>query len=183
MLNGLMPSIIKNEWHLESFRSCGLKGNKLLYTWSPEYGASTSKYVMDMIYCKQFIHPRNDLFDVNRAENTRRWKNGTLKDWDDSKNWIDFSKMGNTIFGGDQAYDLFELNIEWNDLFGGWRHVQVRDDEEIFSTTNQMDDEYAHDDKEIFLIDKTIKPESIKLVNGVNSRVFKNKIHFNYTKS
>jgi len=181
LANGLMPSFVKNDWHLEAFKEDGLVGDKLLYTWSPEYGEGTRKYTMDMIYCKQYIHPRNEQYDAKYKETRKAWKDGTLKDWDAEENWIDFSKRDNKIWGGEQHYDLFELDTVDGTDFGYWSHGQFRSSS-IFSTTHLMDDDYAHVDKRIFLFDKTIKPQCIKLVSEVHSRIFNNKIHLNFIK-
>lgn len=175
--SGILCSKVKNESHLDEFRSLGLVGDKVVYTWSPDYGQSTSKYIVDMIYCKQFIHPRNDLFDRRYAKTKRLWLDGKVSDWDDDANWVDFSKLDRKILGGDQAYDLYEIEVNEEDYFADYVHHQ-HSDQFKFSTTFGMDDRYAHDDKRIFLFDRDITPREIKLVSEVSSQIFNNKIHF-----
>ena len=171
-----MPSEIKNTAHLEMFRHDGLVGDRVLYTWSPDFGLGTDKYVKDMIYCKQFIHPRNDIYTKLVDRLTRAWYKGEVLDWHDNEfsDLLDMSLLGGKIFGGDQVYDLYEINVSEGSEFGSFIHIQDRSEG---STTSQLDEEYAHSDKEIFLFDHVIDPSHIKLAHTISSQVFNNKIH------
>jgi len=171
---GLIRSRVKNHDHLEAFGSWGLNG--VVYTWSPESGSSTTKYIKDMIYCKQFIHPRNDMFDRSYDKLLEGWRSGLIEDWDAEENWVDFSKIGPAIFGGDQEYDLYEIEVNSAPDAAHFIHIQDQTQTK-FGTTHLMDDDYAHDDKPIFIFDRDIRPAEFNLVAEVSSRIFNNKIH------
>jgi hypothetical protein len=176
MSHGLIPNKVKNVAHLETFRHDGLVGDRVLYTWSPDSGLGTDKYAKDMIYCKQFIHPRNDMHTKLVDRLRRGWNAGHISDWYDNEftAQLDMSILGGEIFGGDCVYDLYEIDINEGSEFGRFIHIQ---DREKCSTTSQLDEEYAHSDKEIFLFDHVIIPSRIRLAHTVNSQVFNNKIH------
>ena len=129
-----------------------------------------------MIYCKQFIHPRNDIFDHKYNKLLENWRSGLIEDWDAEENWVDFSKIGPAIFGGDQEYDLYEIDITDEQEIVHFTHIQDPSQTK-FGTTHLMDDDYAHDDKPIFIFDRDIRPDELKIVTGVSSRIFNNKIY------
>ena len=178
--HGILRSSVKNSTHLDAFNSSGLIGDQVVYTWSPDYGQSTTKYIKDMIYCKQFIHPRNDMFDKRHKTLIANYSLGVNINWEDDNNWIDFSKIGNTILGGDRFYDLYEIQIDDDDFFMQFIHTQ-HSDPNRFSTTFAMDDKYGHNDKSIFILDQDIQPANIKIVSEISSKIFNNTIHITET--
>jgi hypothetical protein len=186
--NGLLPSKISLENHYELFKDYGLKESKCVYTWDPNKGQSTDKYVKDMIYCKHFIHPRNDLAQNNEDTMNKLWELNKVECWDDEKNWLDFSKFGRELYGESDVYDLYEIDIdEKNPLLLqnpiDWVHGQMRDDSK-FSSCHLMNDKYAHDDKVLKISGGTIPPEMLKLVTSVKSRLYKNnRIGVTYSKN
>ena len=47
--NGLIPSNITLEHHYEAFKRHGMEESKCVYTWDPNKGQSTDKYIRDMM--------------------------------------------------------------------------------------------------------------------------------------
>ena len=176
---GLMPSYIKNLSHWEHFNSLGLKNRSCVYLWDSEH-YNNAKYIKDMIYCKMFIHPRNDMFDMNDQK--------ILCDdleYYDPKSYIDFKKMGRKLYGEDTKYAILEIDSLQDNFksFGEFKHLQSSGDN-IHSTTNIMDDKYAHDDKTLYISEKTVNASNIKIVEVVNTRIYKEKeIGFSFKKS
>jgi len=159
--NGLIPSIVKSESHLDVFKRSGLDGNKCVYTWDSDRGQSTDKYIRDMIYCKLFIHPRNDLFD---------------KHYEKHEEDLDFKQFGTKLYGKTDVYDLFEISINPSNkllLQNYWVHGQLREDNP-HSTCHLLNDKYAHDDKVLYISGDTIPPNMFKLVTSVKTRLYKN---------
>jgi hypothetical protein len=186
--NGMLPSKISLDDHYELFKDYGLKESKCVYTWDPNKGQSTDKYIRDMIYCKLFIHPRNDLSQKNEDRMNKLWELGKVDCWDDHINWVDFSKLGSKLYGESGVFDIFEVDIdETNSLLlqnpYDWKHGQMRDDSK-FSSCHLMNDKYAHDDKVLKISVGTIPPDMFKLVTSVKSRLYKNnRIGVTYSKN
>lgn len=176
LTNGILPSYIKLDAHYECFKNFGLEDRKCVYTWNPDVGQSTEKYVRDMIYCKLFIHPRNEICDREDVRNQKLWDEGKIMDWDDDKHWTDFSKLGKKLFGSDDVYDLYEIDIEETHplLLDGWfTHGQEKSDWKRGSC-HLLDDYYAHDDKTLYISKDIITPDKLKIVESVNARVYAN---------
>lgn len=172
---GIKPSFIKNEGHYKCFKRQGVKNRQCIYTWDPTMGQSTDKYVKDMIYCKLFIHPRNDIFDKHHKIIEKLWNNGEIEDWDDENNWIDFSTYGTKLFGNDRQFDLYEINIDEDNptLIENWYlHAQNSFNNKL-STTYMMNDKYSHDDKVLRIIKDSIAPDNFKIINTIKTRVYK----------
>ena len=65
---------------------------------------------------------------------------------------------------------------------GHWNHVQTSGGERT-STTVNMDDKYAHEDKKLYVSPNTIPPDNIKIAGHINTRIYKNnKLGFTFTK-
>lgn len=166
---GIQPTYIKNISHWEFFKDNEyLNNRKCVYLWDAETYNNT-KFVKDMIYCKLFIHPRNDLFDIKEKENCN--------------NWINFKKLGNHIYGNDEKYILFEIDSLNINYFGNWIHVQEPGDNE-YSTTAIIDDRYSHDNKNMYITPNVINFKNIKIVEYINTRIYKNnQIGFSFIKN
>ena len=79
LTNGLLPTKVKNLDHLGYFTRHGIiSGDKAIYTWLDS--EKNEKFIRDMVYCKVWIHPRNDLIDG--------WSNS-----ENEPDSIDFSKL------------------------------------------------------------------------------------------
>jgi hypothetical protein len=159
--HGLLPSKIKLDHHLHKFQDDGLVGEKAIYLWDPDLsGGTTDKYIKDFIYCKHFIHPRNDL----------------LYEWEITPNMpdINFKDMGNKLFGKAEDYILLEIdstNIELLD--DNYLHEQSSDGDE-FHTCVAMNPLYEHDDKTLWIGTKPINKNNFKIVNELSTRLYKN---------
>lgn len=134
--NGIIPSAVKLPHHLDYFTRTGIiSGDKAIYTWLDS--EQNEKFMKDMVYCKVWIHPRNDLVDSVYNEN------------------LDFSKIGvEPGIQEDKLFDVFLINKEdrWFDAL----HGQFPSDNPYNSCYN-MDEKYAHDDKELYIFDEPIK--------------------------
>ena len=157
---GLLPSKIKLDHHLEAFQNDGLEGDKAIYMWDPNLSAGTTdKYIKDFIYCKHFIHPRNDLFDLNECLYLP---------------YTNFKKMGNKLFGQDEDYVLLEIESDNIKLLDDYCfHAQYSDGDE-FSTTTAMNSIYEHDDKALWIGTNSIHKNNFKIVNELSTRLYKN---------
>jgi hypothetical protein len=155
---GLLPTIPK--LHLEYFKADGLVGDKVIYLWDPNSGGSTTnKLIKDFIYCKHFIHPRNDMAFFAEDNNM-----------DD----INFKDLGNKLFGEPEDYVLLEIESDGVSLMDkSYLHAQFSDDSE-FSTSCVMNPKYEHDDKLLYISDDIILPKKIKLVKEISTRFYKN---------
>lgn len=174
--NGLLPSYIKLEHHFNAFKNHGLKDRKCVYTWNPSEGESTDKYIRDMIYCKLFIHPRNDM-QMHREEVMRKlFDLGEVEEWEDNKNWVDFSKIGTKLFGESDTYDLYEIDVTEDDsilLDTSFQHAQTSDNDK-FASCHMMKEKYEHNDKVLFISKEIISPDKLKIVTSVKTRLYKN---------
>lgn len=174
--NGLIPSKISLEHHYESFKEYGLKESKCIYTWDPSMGQSTDKYIRDMIYCKLFIHPRNAMVQHREDVMNKLWDLDKVNDWEDNKNWVDFTKHGTKLFGKSGSYDLYEIDIDEDDpllLSSSFVHAQNNDDDK-YSSCHMLNEKYAHDDKIMHIIKDIIPVSKLKIVSTVKTRLYKN---------
>lgn len=174
--NGILPSYIKLEPHYKCFKEFGLTDRKCVYMWNPDEGQGMEKYVKDMIYCKLFIHPRNDMADERVSVITKLYNENKLDDWYDDKNWIDFSKLGTKLFGEEDIYDLYEIDFDDNNpllLDTSLIHSQENSNN-IFNSCHLMKDKYEHNDKTIHIGNGIIQPEKIKIIENVRSIIYKN---------
>lgn len=182
--NGLLPSKIKLDIHRDVFQGSGLVGDKCVYTWDSEHGQSTDKYVRDMIYCKLFIHPRNDsgIEYYNNFEKIHGIRESDIKDEDR----LDYRQFGTKLYGKSNIYDLFEIDVEEdNPLFlkNWWIHGQTKDDSP-YSSCFMLNEKYAHEDKVLRISGHTIPPNMLKMVTSVKTRIYKNDtIGIGYTKN
>lgn len=71
---------------------------------------------------------------------------------------------------------MYEIDITDEQEIVHFTHIQDPSQTK-FGTTHLMDDDYAHDDKPIFIFDRDIRPDELKIVTGVSSRIFNNKIY------
>jgi hypothetical protein len=155
---GLMPSKVNLEHHLEAFQLDGLVGDKANYLWDPNQSGDTDKMIQDFIYCKHFIHPRNEL--AIRHE---------LLDLPD----IDFEKMGSKLFGNAEDYVLLEIDTKTIDLLcSEYVHEQSSDGNK-WSTCTVMNSKYEHNDKVLHITNDIIRGSEIKLINEISTRFHK----------
>lgn len=172
--NGLLPSKISLESHLWSFQGSGLVGDKCVYTWDSEKGQSTDKYIRDMIYCKLFIHPRND-WATEYYENYEKINGVSMGDIKEEDH-LDYRQFGTKLYGDNTIFDLFEIDIdETNPLLlqNYWFHGQLKDDSP-YASCFMLNEKYAHDDKILHISGGTIPPDMLKLVTSVKTRRYKN---------
>lgn len=145
LTNGLLPTKVKNPYHLGYFTRHGIiSGDKAIYTWLDS--EKNEKFIRDMVYCKVWIHPRNDLIDG--------WSNN-----ENEPDSIDFSKLSSDpIVKEQKIFDVFLLQVEEkeSDIYNG----QYSSDNKYNSAYN-MDDKYAHDDKHLYIYDKPMKVSKI----------------------
>lgn len=154
--HGLIPQKVKLEHHLETFQKDGLKNDKCIYLWDPNENISTYKIIEDFIYCKNFIHPRNDI--ISLMENN--WTN------------IDFSKLGKKLFGDDENYILMEIK-QYNILPYTYYHYQNSGGDK-YESCLQMDTKYEHSDKPLKIATNNINWKYIKPIAEISSRIYKN---------
>ncbi len=174
--NGLLPSRIELDNHWEVFQKY-LDHRKCVYLWDAETYNNT-KFIRDMVYTKMFIHPRNEIIKKKEIELE---KNGL--DIYDEGLYTDFKKFGSGLIGGDSTYLLLEIDSDDIDLEGSWQHVQEPHDDKYGSTTI-MDDNYAHNDKEIYISGNSINFNNINIVEEVSVRKYKNnKLGFTFRKN
>jgi len=162
--NGLFPTKVNLDHHLESFRENGYLPNdetKILYTWKD--CNKNEKFIRDMIYCKTWLHPRNNLAI------------GEEEDYIDFRN-ID---MNNLYPYKNMIYDVYKIE-NFNPLNSDVCHVQEPDDS-IYNTCYEMDDYYSHNDKVLLFskkIEKNIKiigQASLEIIGGkIITKIFKN---------
>ena len=156
MAFGIKPTWVKNQAHFDAFsRIEGRDINYASYFWNPDTTlSSVDKIIRDFIYCKYFIHPRNEIFDENE--------------------YIDFSKMGDDLIGNSERFTLLEINASEDIglMDTEFYHTQSSGDNK-WSTTCMLNDRYAHDDKVLHIGLKTIKPEVIKIKQEFNPILFK----------
>lgn len=125
---GLLPSKIKLEHHLNFFRNkeyISRDTDKILYMW--EDSVQNEKFIKDMIYCKVWIQPRNNLYD---GENSM----------DPLLNLCPYDSMLYDVYLIHNSAELSRTDGELH------RHVQEPSDDPI-STCFGMNGIYAHDDK------------------------------------
>lgn len=143
---GLIPTTIKLEHHLDYFNRYGMiSGNKAVYTWLDS--EKNEKFLKDMVYCKAWIHPRNDLVDSINLED------GIYRDN------FDFRKIGiEPLIQEDKIFDVFLINKE--DKYSGIFHGQ-EPQENPYNSCYNMDEKYAHDDKILHVYDKPVMVSKI----------------------
>jgi len=134
--NRLMPSKIKLNHHLESFRATNFLNeneDKMLYMWLDS--EKNEKFIKDMIYCKVWIAPRNKL---------------SLKYDED---FIDFRniKMDNLYPYTEMMYDIYKV-INPNHINKDLSEIHCQEpSNNIHNACYQMDEYYAHNDKPLIL--------------------------------
>lgn len=162
---GLIPTYIKNDSHAEAFNL--VNNRKCIYLWDAET-YKNEKYIEDLVYCKFFIHPRNDLYDKNYDIIIKN----NLDELDE-RSYINFKKRGNKLFGTDAKFVILEIDSEKINFEGPWIHVQEPTDN-IYSTTTIMNDKFSHNDKNIYICKDIINRNNIKIVGYLNTRLYKN---------
>lgn len=131
--HGLLPSEVKLPHHLSFFKEEGLctEDGKALYTW--QSCDKDSKFIKDMVFCKAYIHPRNDM-----AYST------------------DFSKLVDKFLGphNHMTYDVYEIDVpdQETDLY----HVQEPSGS-IYNSCYDMPIEFAHNDKWLHIYKTALK--------------------------
>lgn len=154
--SGLIGRKPKLDHHLEVFQNEGLIGDKVVYTWGETW--RNSKYAKDMVYCKQWIDPRNVL-DIK----------------DDT---YDFSKEKKCRFKNER-YVLLKVDTKEDEsnIFGPrWMHGQTASDDP-FNALFQMDTEFEHEDKPLVMFKENVKSEYIIPIELYDSEVVKGKLH------
>jgi len=173
--NGLLPTHIELDHHWDDFQEF-LDDRRCIYLWDAET-YENAKFMRDMIYCKMFIHPRNKLLSLIEIELERMG-------WDiwDADLYPDWKKFGTGLAGDSSVFSLLEVDIDDTHAEGSWRHVQEPHNDK-YGTTVVMDDNYAHDNKEIYISGDTISFKNINVVEEIQVRKYKNdKLGFTFRK-
>ena len=157
---GLIPTKVELPHHLKSFQEDGVctKDGKALYTWVD--CDNNEKFIRDMIFCHIYIDPRNAMYDDLEGPE------------------IDFRTLLNTNMApwNSMIYDVYEVETKWPKAI--YFHEQTTNDN-IYSTTYSMPDEYAHDDKILCMLKSPQK--KIRIIgqaeyyydNGHNIRIIR----------
>lgn len=153
---GLVGQRPKLDHHLERFQDGGLEGEKVVYSWGQTW--ATAKYACDMIYCKQWINPRNDLIT----------KPGER---------YNFSKAPDFKFKN-KRYVLLKIDTKDDEssIFGSYTHSQYPSDDP-FDSLYQMESRFAHDAKPLVMFKEKVKPEYIIPIELYDSEVTKGKLY------
>ncbi len=174
--NGLLPSYINLDGHWDEFQYY-LSERGCVYLWDAET-YKNGKYVRDLIYTKMFIHPRNKLIGERENELIELG----LDVWDEEL-YFDFKKIGKGLVGDTGRFVMLEIDADDVKLHGSWQHVQEPHDDK-FGSTVMMDDNYAHNDKKIYIVEQPINFKHIKIVEEVQVRKYKNhKLGFTFRKN
>jgi hypothetical protein len=164
--HGLLPSYIDLDHHWDVFQE-HLLNRQCIYLWNAETYRNT-KYVRDMIYTKMFIHPRNRLIKEREIE----LQNMGVDEYDEEL-YFDFKKIGKRLIGEDGRYLILEMDSNNIEVVGSWEHVQEPHDNKYGSTV-MMDEKYAHNDKELYIVEQPIDVKNIRIVEEVLVRKYKN---------
>ncbi|MFW6026170.1 MAG: hypothetical protein ACOCRX_07490 [Candidatus Woesearchaeota archaeon] len=135
--NGILSSKVKNPMHLKTFQEDGIiDDDKCVYSWV--YDENNEKFIRDFVYCRVWIHGRNNIID--EYEN------------------FDFSLISGPIYPYNQMiFDVYEINEEgYNPDDYNYTHTQEPYDDITFSTY-KMNEEFAHDNKKLFIFNHGIK--------------------------
>jgi len=159
--NGIIPTKVRHLDHLAYFveRDICTKDGKAIYTWQDSI--DNEKFIRDMIFCKVWIHPRNNMYNLYDQE------------------YIDFRKVfdRNLCNYNYMLYDVYV--IETPDSNSCDYHIQLPSDN-IFSTLWNMPGEYAHDHKRLFIFKNPLK--SIKIIGQAQYYFDNNKYHIKILK-
>jgi hypothetical protein len=157
--NGIFPSKIKLDHHLDRFREDGLLNeneNKISYFWQDSF--HNKKFFIDMVFCKVWIHPRNDLF------------------WEDNLNdCFDYSKCTNKLLYkyNKMIFDIYKVNkIKEHILNYRPLHEQICSDDK-YSSLYKMPDKFCHDNK-ILAFSKSVEKD-FKIIGQIKFEFTKNK--------
>ena len=176
IMNGLLPTHIELDHHWDVFQKY-LTQRSCIYLWDAET-YNNAKFVRDMIYTKMFIHPRNKALTMREIELEKQGL-----DIYDEELYPDFKKIGTGLVGDSSTYSLLEVDIDETRVEGSWQHIQEPHDDK-YGTTVVMDDQYAHNNKEIYISGNTISFNNIKIVEEVLVRKYKNsKLGFTFRKN
>ena len=135
---GLLPSKVKLEHHLSTFKESGLRGNKVLYGWLDS--EKNKKFSRDMIYCKQWIDKRNEICGPYETQ----------------EECFDFSK-DKTQYFCEKSYTLLLVEVSRKQIIDGdFIHEQIQSDSK-YNSLFQMDSRFEHDDKILILVKVKIK--------------------------
>lgn len=171
LANGILPSKISLESHLWAFQDAGLNGDECVYTWDSEQGQSTDKYIRDMIYCKLFIHPRNNF----GLEHYEKLKEQGIHSFNTNEQKLDYRQFGTQLYGDVSVFDLYEIEIEEDNemlLRREFIHGQLRD-ESPYDSCHMLNEKYSHNDKVLRISGSTIPPDMLKLVTSIKTRKYK----------
>ena len=141
--NGLLASKVLLLDHLKDFKYNGYLSedeDEILYAWLSS--EKDNKFIKDMIYCKIWITPRNKML-INIENNSNNvFGNFDFKNKTNIFYWTPYLNM---IY---DVYEIQNLNILNKDNETKIFHVQEPNDE-YYDSLYEMDNKYAHDDKEL----------------------------------
>jgi len=161
--------------HWDQFKESGLTERKCIYLWDADT-YNNGKYLMDLVYTKMFIHPRNAIFENRHKEIIEN----NPDDWDNDDLYIDFKKVGNKLTDSSGKYVVFEIDSDDIDSIGYWNHLQEPGGTNA-GTTCIMDDKYAHSDKKLHITGNSIAVSNLKIVEEFDVRIYKNeKLGFSF---
>lgn len=172
---GLKPSKISLPLHSESFsRDHGSPVNECTYLWNPETSESTTdKLIDDFIYCKHFLHPRNNMVQEveDRISVLREKHNEENETWfNEREHWVKFPEFGTKLYGEPEDFTLLEIDgANIPRLEREYFHVQEPSDD-YTDPAHCMIEKYAHTDKALVICTDVIPPEAIKPVRQVGTK-------------
>jgi len=158
--NGITPTPVKNINHLEAFKKDRVVSNDTaIYTWQDSI--YNEKYIRDLIYAITWIHPRNDIgcYYNDNFNDEIDWRNVERKP---------IYKYNQMIF------DVYIAQVSTK--IPDYNHLQEPGND-IYSTTYNMHERFAHNDKPLCIYDKPLKV--IKIIGQAN--YYYDNINHNFT--
>lgn len=165
--HGILPSKITLDHHIEYLIESEIieeDENKAAYFWIDSL--KNEKYIKDMIYCKLWIHPRNRIYTPFLEEH-----DGDIFDYSTlNRFWI---TRDNSLF------DIYVADVDdWErDIPHSQEPNQYK-----YSSLYQMNEKFAHDDKQLYITNKPVK--NIEIVGTVlfNADMANNTYNFKFSR-
>lgn len=164
LIHGLTPSYMGFDFQREFFNELGFK-DKILFTWKDDPD-NNFKFIKDLIYVKNWLHPRNE------------WAEKYVEENDDD---IDMRKYPDNYFIPESTgmYDVYmgEMDL-FEDLTKEQMHGQFTSDSPAV-TSYGFDPYYEHDNK-MLIVTNNVK-RNFKIIDSVKYEIDKRgKYQFKY---
>lgn len=150
-IHGLKPQHIILPEHKKRFKRYRARPKKAIYCWKDSGFAKNQKFARDMIYCKQWLSPRNKYCHDNY--------------WEYSEDL-----PGPELY--DEYYVLLSIDSDKQSKFYKFSpgyHDQYDDQKDQISTMNGMDKRFEHKNKELIIFTRTINPKHIQIDSVLHS--------------